>query len=100
MRILLSHVAPRGPPPLSPDSEPGGFVPTPRPPGARVAAALAVVALALGFPVLLVVYAIAGTETRSVVGSIMAVMVGATVLGWFFTRSRIRAGEEDPPPND
>ena len=75
--------------------EPPGFTPTPRPASVRLAALAAIVLLAVGFPILLLIYAVAGDDTRSFVGSLMAVMVGATVIAWFYTRSRSRTREED-----
>ena len=79
---------------MSDGSEPSGFTPTPRPTSVRIAALAAILLLAVGFPVLLVIYAVAGDDTRDFVGSLMAVMVGATVIAWFFTRSRARATED------
>jgi hypothetical protein len=66
----------------------------PRPAAVRLAALAAVILLALGFPILILIYATAGDSTRDFVGSLMAVMVGATVIAWFYTRSRTRAPED------
>lgn len=77
--------------------DPEGLSPTPRPTSVRIAAAAVVALLALGFPILLLIYGTAGDSTRSVVGSVMAVMVGATVVAWFFTRSRAKTSGEDKP---
>ena len=79
---------------MSDGPEPTGFTPTPRPASVRIAALAAILLLALGFPILLLVYGVAGDDTRSIVGSLMAVMVGATVIAWFYTRSRSRAPED------
>ena len=53
-----------------------------------------VILLAVGFPILILIYATAGDSTRDFVGSLMAVMVGATVIAWFYTRSRTRPTED------
>jgi hypothetical protein len=79
---------------LSDAPEPPGFTPTPRPASVRIAALAAIVLLAVGFPILLLVYAVAGDDTRDFVGSLMSVMVGATVIAWFYTRSRTRPPED------
>lgn len=73
---------------MEPGPPDGPATPAPRPMAQRVAAGVTIAVLVLGFPLGIVVYSVGGEDTQSFVGALMAVMTGAVVVAWFYTRAR------------
>lgn len=79
---------------MTPEPPGGSTPPAPRPAGQRVAAAVTIVALVIGYPLGIVIYSTAGQDTRNLVGALLAVMTGGVVAAWFLTRPR-RPADDD-----
>jgi len=71
-------------------------MPTDRPPGVRIAAGGAVVALVFGLPILIYLSSVVSERWQGTVNTLLVVLIFGPIAAWFLLRRRPPEGR--PPP--